>query len=53
MQNKVTAEEARATLARLQAGFVPGEVTATGLALWAYAGGPWEPLGRFPFTAGS
>ncbi|HEY6747966.1 MAG TPA: 2'-5' RNA ligase family protein [Mycobacteriales bacterium] len=52
VQNKVTPEQARETLARLEAGFVPGEVTATGLALWAYAGGPWEPLSRFPFGPG-
>jgi 2'-5' RNA ligase len=50
VQNKVTPQEARATLARLEAGFAPREVTATGLALWAYAGGPWEPLSRFPFA---
>ena len=51
VQNKVTPEVARATLARLEAGFAPREVAATGLALWAYAGGPWEPLSRFPFAA--
>ena len=47
VQNKVTADRARDTLARLDAGFVPHEVTA--LALWAYAGGPWESLAHFPF----
>jgi 2'-5' RNA ligase len=49
VQNKVTPAEARATLARLEAAFAPPEVTATGLALWAYAGGPWEPLSRYAF----
>jgi 2'-5' RNA ligase len=49
VQNKVTPEQARATLARLEGGFAPWEATATGLALWAYAGGPWEPLSRYPF----
>lgn len=49
VQNKVTPPQARATLSRLESEFVPWEVTATGLALWAYAGGPWDPLSRFPF----
>lgn len=49
VQNKVPPAEARATFERLSAGFAPFEATATGLALWAYAGGPWEPLSRFPF----
>lgn len=49
VQNKVEPDLAAATLARLRAGFVPWAGTATGLALWAYAGGPWEPLSRFPF----
>jgi 2'-5' RNA ligase len=49
VQNKTTPEHARATLAELEAAFTPYEVTATGLALWAYAGGPWDPLDRWPF----
>jgi 2'-5' RNA ligase len=49
VQNKATPERARATLARLEAEFGPRAVTATGLALWAYADGPWKPLDRFPF----
>lgn len=49
VQNKVSPEVARATFKRLSTGFAPFEVTATGLALWAYAGGPWDPLSRFPF----
>ncbi len=49
VQNKVTPERARATLAQLDGGFQPWEATATGLALWAYEGGPWKPLNRFPF----
>lgn len=49
VQNKVTPEEARATLAQLQSGFSPYDVTAVGLGLWRYDGGPWTPLRTFPF----
>jgi 2'-5' RNA ligase len=51
VQNKVAPAVARALLERLQAGFVPYDVTATGLALWRYVGGPWEPLAAYPFSA--
>ena len=50
VQNKVTPAEARETLARLQAVFVPFDAQAEGLLLWRYKGGPWEALGRFPFA---
>ncbi len=50
VQNKVTPEAARALLADLGAGFAPHTVTGTGLALWRYLGGPWEPVDRYPFT---
>ena len=49
VQNKAAPEQARALLAELSAGFVPYDVTATGLALWRYVGGPWEPVGRWAF----
>ena len=49
VQNKVTPEAARALHARLSASFVPGTVTARGLGLWRYLGGPWEPVATFPF----
>ncbi len=49
VQNKVAPEQAGALLAELRAGFSPYEVAATGLALWRYLGGPWEPVGRVPF----
>lgn len=52
VQNKVSPDEARATLAALRDGFEPWEVRAEGLLLWRYLGGPWEPLGRFPFATG-
>ncbi len=49
VQNKVSPEVARALHQRLAASFAPGTVTATGLGLWRYLGGPWEPVGVFPF----
>ena len=52
VQNKVPPERARALHAELAAGFTPYDVPATGLGLWRYAGGPWEPLARFPFHHG-
>ena len=48
--NKVQPDVARALLAELRAGFVPYRVSATGLALWRYLGGPWEPLGSYRFS---
>ncbi len=47
VQNKVQPEQARATLARLRAVFTPFTASATGLAVWRYVGGPWEPAGSF------
>ena len=49
VQNKVPPAQARALLADLQTGFAPYAVRATGLGLWRYLGGPWEPLGTTPF----
>ena len=49
VQNKVDPAAARSLLAQLQAGFVPHAVQATGLALWRYLGGPWEPLAAYLF----
>jgi 2'-5' RNA ligase len=49
VQNKVEPAAARALLAELSAAFTPERVPATGLGLWRYAGGPWEPVARFPF----
>ena len=49
IQNKVDPKVAKALLAELSAGFAPWEVTATGLSLWWYRGGPWEAAGVFPF----
>jgi len=50
VQNKVTAEEARRTMAALAAAFEPVDVKATGVALWRYEGGPWSPLQTYPFS---
>jgi 2'-5' RNA ligase len=50
VQNKVTAEVARSTLARLRAAYRPTVATGRGLELWRYDGGPWTLLRRFDFT---
>lgn len=44
VQNKVTPEVAKRTVQRLRADFVPFDVTALGVAVWRYVGGPWEPV---------
>ena len=49
IQNKVSAAIARETLACLSAGFRPHPLAITGLASFHYRGGPWEPIGRYPF----
>ncbi len=51
IQNKVDPAVARALHAKLAAGFVPYPVTAEGLALWIYRGGPWEHARRFEFQS--
>ncbi|GAB2456763.1 hypothetical protein [Jatrophihabitans fulvus] len=47
----MTPEQARRTLADLDAAFAPFEVTALGWTLWRYDGGPWTHLADVPFTA--
>jgi hypothetical protein len=49
VQNKVTPDAARSLHAQLSAAFEPEPVTARGLGLWRYLGGPWEPLDELPF----
>lgn len=49
IQNKVPPEQARRTLALLAAEMPPAPIAATGLGLWRYRGGPWEPVGRLAF----
>ncbi|WP_375249353.1 2'-5' RNA ligase family protein [Sphingomonas sp.] len=51
VQNKVAPAEAKALLARLQAGFQPRPVAIVGLAAWWYRGGPWELIGKHVFAA--
>lgn len=50
IQNKVPADAARALHTELSARFRPFEAQATGLALWHYRGGPWEPAAEFAFS---
>jgi len=50
VQNKVEPDVARALHAELSAAFVPETVTARGLGLWHYRGGPWDPEAEFPFS---
>jgi hypothetical protein len=49
VQNKVDPAVARALHEELVAGFQPFDALGTGLALWAYKGGPWELRQQFSF----
>lgn len=49
VQNKVRPAVARTLHEQLSADFEPYDITGTGLALWAYRGGPWEALEQFAF----
>jgi 2'-5' RNA ligase len=49
VQNKVDPTVARHLHEELAASFQPFEALGTGLALWAYRGGPWELRQRFSF----
>ena len=49
VQNKVEPAVARALHADLSAAFSPETVTARGLGLWHYLGGPWAPEAEFAF----
>ncbi len=49
VQNKVEPAAARALHAQLSAGFSPRPFSISGLALHFYKGGPWEPIGNWPF----
>ncbi len=50
IQNKVAAVHASALLAKIQAEFNPFMVSAKGLDLWYYLGGPWEHVSTFVFN---
>lgn len=47
IQNKVSPQEAKALLERLQGSIAPGAFRFRGLGLFRYRGGPWEPLREF------
>jgi 2'-5' RNA ligase len=49
VQNKVAPETAQALREQLLANFSPFEVGGEGLSLSRYLGGPWEPVGAYPF----
>ena len=49
IQNKVSAREAKALQANLQADFMPRTFAIPALEAHFYAGGPWESAGRWPF----
>ncbi|MFD2287049.1 2'-5' RNA ligase family protein [Pedobacter petrophilus] len=49
IQNKVDSSLARALLVKIKENFTPFKVTATGLDLWYYLGGPWEHAKSFSF----
>ena len=53
VQNKVEPDVARALHADLSAAFVPETVTARGLGLWHYRGGPWDAEAEFAFDPGT
>ncbi|GAB3746910.1 2'-5' RNA ligase family protein [Amycolatopsis oliviviridis] len=50
VQNKVGAATAAATLATLRQEITPSTARVTGLAVWRYLGGPWEPISRHEFS---
>jgi len=47
--NKTSRAEAEAALVRLQAEWTPWDGKGTGLLLFRYCGGPWEPVAEYPF----
>lgn len=53
VQNKVAPDVAHTLHARLAAEFVPWTAHGVGLALWRYAGGPWDPITAHWFSGTS
>lgn len=49
VQNKVPHQVARDLHAELVGGFNPYEISAVGLQIWFYVGGPWRPVATLPF----
>ena len=50
IQNKVSAEEARRTVAQLATLLPPAPIVARGVAVWRYLGGPWQHVASLPFS---
>ena len=50
VQNKVTGEVAKQTLAEIERGFEPWSFRAEGLRLWDFVGGPWRERAVLPFA---
>ncbi len=51
IQNKAAPATARALFEERQTDFAPFTANGTGLQLWAYQDGPWEPLTSWAFGA--
>ena len=49
VQNKVDPVVANTLFLKLQASFIPFQVTGTGFSLWEYHGGPWKKRQDFAF----
>lgn len=49
VSNKLSPASARALHCQLASGFEPWPITAAGLAVWRYLGGPWKPVSSHPF----
>jgi 2'-5' RNA ligase len=50
IQNKVTRQDAKATLSQVLEEFSPWQGHGVGLDVWRYLGGPWSPHVYLPFT---
>lgn len=51
VQNKVSADKAKALQSELAASFAPFSIQGLGLSIWHYMGGPWRAAGSFLFGA--
>ena len=51
IQNKAAPKVAKALYNQLEADFSLRPVAIAGLALHEYLGGPWAPIGRWPFRS--
>jgi len=53
VQNKVSATTAAVTFATLRGEITPTTAPVTGLAIWRYLDGPWEPVSQYRFRSGA